>query len=258
MGLALQTKLARTVLSTRSNEGARSYPITDTNRQRSASLDFVHMKAKMVLAKLHNFIYMRMPEKLNFLLTVLLRLKAAIYYRHIFGSFGRESILGKPVLLVNPHLMHVGNNVRIRQGIRLEAIACDRTYLPELRIGDNVNIEHFVQISTIGKLIIGSNVSIGSRTMILCGSHPFFDVNDPVKIGGRLGGKNSIIEIGDGAFIGAGCAVLQNVRIGKCAVIGAHSVVKSNVPDYSVVEGNPAVIVMRYDETNSNWVVVKR
>lgn len=213
---------------------------------------------RTVIAKLRSFIRMRVPAKLNFLSNLLLRLKAMFYYRHIFGSFGGGSTLGKPVLLTNPHFMHIGNNVHIRQCVRLEAVACDATYAPELRIGDNVNIEHFVQISAIGRLIIGPNVSIGSRTMILCGHHPFFDVKNPVKIGNRLAGKKAFIEIGDGTFIGSGVAIMQNVRIGKHVVIGANSVVKSSIPDYSVVEGNPAAVVMRYDEAQDCWMKVER
>lgn len=211
-----------------------------------------------MFAVLRRFIGMRVPDKLSIPSRLLLRLKASLYYRHIFASFGRGSTLGKPVLLTNPHLIHIGDNVHIRQTVRLEAVACDATYTPEFRIGDNVNIEHFVQISSIGKLIIGSNVSIGSRTMILCGHHPFLDVKNPVKIGNRLGGKNAFIEIGEGTFIGSGVAIMQNVRIGKQVVIGANSVVKSNIPDYCVVDGNPAVVVMRYDEAQDSWVTIKR
>lgn len=207
---------------------------------------------------LRRFIVMRLPAKLGFLSRVLLRLKAICYYRHIFGSFGRGSTLGKPALLTNPHFMHLGNNVHIRPFARLEAVACDGSYNPELRIGDNVNIEHFVQISAVGKLDIGSNVSIGSRSLILCGTHPFLDAKSPVKIGDRLAGKNSFIEIGEGTFIGAGCAILQNVRIGKHVVIGVNSVVKTSIPDYCVVEGNPAAIIMRYDEMQDRWATIKR
>ena len=198
---------------------------------------------------------MRLPEKLSVISRRFLLLKAAFYYRHVFASFGAGSTLGKPALLTNPHWIHIGRNVNIRQMARIEAVACDDSYIPEFRIGDNVNIEHFVQLSAIGRLIIGSNVSIGSRTMILCGSHPFLDVKNPMKIGDRLAGKDAFIEIGEGTFIGSGVAIMQNVRIGRKVVIAANSVVKKSIPDYCVVEGNPATIVMRYDELEDRWTV---
>ncbi len=185
------------------------------------------------------------------------RLKSILYYKHLFGTFGKKTVLGKPVLLTNPHLIHIGNDVFIRQGVRLEAIVCDPSHTPELSIGDNVRLEEFVQVSSVGKIRIGPNVTIGCRTVIVCGSHPFLDAKNPTRIGDRVTGQNTSIEIGEGAFIGSGVAILQNVRIGKRAVIGANSVVKTNVPDYAVVEGNPARAVMRYDEAQDRWIPMK-
>jgi len=46
-----------------------------------------------------------------------------------------------------------------------------------------------------------------------------------------------------GAFIGVNAIILPNVVIGECALVNAGSVVKNNVPDYAVVEGNPARII---------------
>ncbi len=209
------------------------------------------------MAHLRRFIRMRFWEKLNFLSRALIRLKAVLFYRFVFGSLGRGSSLEKPALLTNPHLIHIGGDVVIRGGVRLEAVPCDSTYIPELRIGDNVRIEHFVQISSAGRVIIGPNVGIASRTMVMCANHPFLDVNDPVRICDRIEGKNTFIEIGEGALIGAGVVILQNVRIGKRSVIGANSVVKTHIPDYCVASGNPAVVVLRYDAEEDRWQRVK-
>ena len=51
------------------------------------------------------------------------------------------------------------------------------------------------------------------------------------------------VRFGDGAFIGANAIVLKGVAIGEGAVVGAGSVVRSNVPERSVVSGNPASVV---------------
>ena len=56
------------------------------------------------------------------------------------------------------------------------------------------------------------------------------------------------IHISDDAWIGVGVIVLDGVRIGKGAVIGAGSVVTRDVPDNTIVAGVPAkVIRMRND-----------
>lgn len=49
-----------------------------------------------------------------------------------------------------------------------------------------------------------------------------------------------IIEIGDRTFIGAYAIVMPNVRIGSDVVVGSGSVVTRDVPNGTVVAGNPA------------------
>ncbi len=215
------------------------------------------MQWQQLASKLQKHLIQPWPDKLNLAIRLGCRVKGIVYYRRIFGSFGAGSTLFKPMLLCNTQFMHIGKNVSIREGVRLEAVMIDPGNPPELRIGNNVNIEQNVHIVFMGKVRIADNVSITARCSLLGGSHPFFDVNDPVKIGDRLAGSKSIIEIGEGSFLGIGTVVMMNVRIGKHVVIGANSVVKRSIPDYSVADGNPAVIVMNYDQNTQTWLAVK-
>lgn len=52
-------------------------------------------------------------------------------------------------------------------------------------------------------------------------------------------------QIGDNTIIYSGAFILGPVKIGKNCVIGANSVVVCDVPDDSIVGGNPASIVPR-------------
>ena len=51
------------------------------------------------------------------------------------------------------------------------------------------------------------------------------------------------IVIEDNVWIGRGAAILSGAHIGKGSVIGAGAVVKGNIPEYSIVIGNPAKVV---------------
>ena len=51
-----------------------------------------------------------------------------------------------------------------------------------------------------------------------------------------------VTQIGSDVYIGHGAFIMQGVKIGNGAVVGAQSVVTKDVPDYAVVAGSPAQI----------------
>jgi acetyltransferase-like isoleucine patch superfamily enzyme len=73
-------------------------------------------------------------------------------------------------------------------------------------------------------------------------------LEQPLRPGRRL-------EIADGAWIGIGAAIIGNVRIGRNAVVGANTVVTSDVPDHTVVAGNPARVVRQRVDGAWRWEV---
>ncbi len=158
---------------------------------------------------------------------------------------GARCIIRKPLMMRNLRYITLGNNVSIRQGIRLEVVLSNPKRTPVLVIGNNVNIEQNVHIVCHSKIIIGNDVSITGNCAIVDVTHPYGD-EDSGKIGARILDEDSFVEISDGAFLGYGSVVLPNVRIGRKAVIGANAVVTHDVPDYGVVAGNPAKLLKIY------------
>ena len=66
---------------------------------------------------------------------------------------------------------------------------------------------------------------------------------------GMSGSSSDRVIIGNDVWIGICVNILSGVTIGDGAVIGAHSVIAKDVPPYTVVVGNPAVIKKyRFDE----------
>lgn len=51
------------------------------------------------------------------------------------------------------------------------------------------------------------------------------------------------IVVGSNVFIGMNCILLPGTNVGNHVIIGAGSVVRGKIPDYSMVVGNPAVII---------------
>ncbi len=59
------------------------------------------------------------------------------------------------------------------------------------------------------------------------------------------------IQIGANVWIGFDVCVLPGVKIGEGSVVGARSVVASDVPPYTIAAGNPARIIRNLDPSPS-------
>lgn len=194
---------------------------------------------------------------LNKLTSLCARLKTLFWYRPQFREIGSTSTLYKPMLLVNPRYMTLGSRVTIREGARIEALKTNPARTPSLVIGDNTNIEQNVHIVCHCLVHIGKNVSITGNCSIVDVTHPYENIDDPRKIGSRILEEDSSVEIGDGCFIGMGTIILPNVIVGQYCIIGANSVVASDLPAYSVCAGAPAKVIRRYDPATDQWGKVK-
>jgi acetyltransferase-like isoleucine patch superfamily enzyme len=186
-------------------------------------------------------------EKVNYIQTLYHRVKTQVFYRHAFMSIGSNCIIRRPLLLINCANARLGHNVSIREGARIEIVHSNSYRIPELRIGDNVNIEQNVQIVCHSRVLIGSNVSVTANCAIVDVTHPYASMKDIPKMANRVLDEDSYVEIADGAVLGYGCVILPNVRIGRMAFIGANAVVTKDVPDYGVVAGNPAKLLKVYE-----------
>lgn len=64
----------------------------------------------------------------------------------------------------------------------------------------------------------------------------------------KIYGHKDCIEIMDNVFIGANSIICPGVRIGPNAIVAAGAVVVKDVPEGSIVGGNPAVIIGKFDD----------
>jgi len=110
-----------------------------------------------------------------------------------------------------------------------------------IEIGDDVGVSGAV-LSARKRISIGNRVLIGSGVIIVD--------NDahPLVYSERLtGGEECIVAepvvVSDDVFVGARAIILKGVRIGRGAVVGAGAVVTKDVPEETIVAGNPAKVV---------------
>jgi acetyltransferase-like isoleucine patch superfamily enzyme len=140
----------------------------------------------------------------------------------------------------------------------------------KIYIGEHVNFFGNVSIMTGSilaepKLIIGNRVDVGHNVGFVVNEE--IAIDDDVNIGGGAQFRDSDghprdmqariadlpppreeikpIHICRGAWIGQNAFVMKGVTIGEGAIIGANSVVLTDVPPFSVAIGNPARVVVK-------------
>lgn len=113
-----------------------------------------------------------------------------------------------------------------------------------VRIGENCSINHGVFILGRTGVVIGDNVSLSARCMLMDAG---LDITNFRHAATKEHVERPII-IKSGSWIGAGAIVLSGVTIGERCIIGAGSVVTKDIPDFSIAVGNPAKVVRQLPE----------
>ncbi|QOR69900.1 acyltransferase [Ruania alkalisoli] len=139
---------------------------------------------------------------------------------------------------------HLGENCVVSEWAACYADSLtlgDRSYLAafsyvtgDIEIGANSTVNAYAVVR--GTIRIGDGVRIGAHTALLGFDHTFAPERpvheQPVTSAG--------ITIGNDVYIGSHVSVVDGVTIGAHSVIGAGSVVTKDVPEWSIVVGNPA------------------
>jgi acetyltransferase-like isoleucine patch superfamily enzyme len=128
------------------------------------------------------------------------------WYIRLWGArIGKGSFIMKKNYILNPNRLTMGTYSHINRGCTIDCR---------------------------GNVMIGNNVSISHGVYIMTGSHDHQSKD--------FMGRFLPITIDDYVWIGVGAIILQNVHIGKGAVICAGAVVTKDVGDYEIVGGVPA------------------
>ena len=104
---------------------------------------------------------------------------------------------------------------------------------------DRLVLGKFCQIAH-GVRFIGASANHATRGIT---TFPFAVLDPETMLGYQPDRRD--IEVGHDVWLGYGAMVMPGTRIGNGVIVGAGSVVRGDVPDYTVVAGNPAQVVRR-------------
>lgn len=133
-----------------------------------------------------------------------------------------------------------------------------------IQIGDNCYVGANTNIWAADSITIGSNVLIAHNVNIFDNdTHPINiyerreDAENIIWKGIRKNFSSlqySSIVIENDVWIGCNSVILKGVHIGRGAIVSAGSVVTKDVPEYSMVSGNPAVIIQILDQNKGDII----
>jgi acetyltransferase-like isoleucine patch superfamily enzyme len=115
-----------------------------------------------------------------------------------------------------------------------------------LQLGDHVFIGHFNYIDASGGLAIDDGVQITNHVSVLTHStHRTLRLEREAFWGhaAPAGVQRAATSIGAWAFIGPHCTIAPGARIGRAVLVRANSYVGGEVPDFAIVQGQPARVV---------------
>ncbi len=151
-------------------------------------------------------------------------------------------------------LPYIHNNLKVIIGDDVEIYGLNTSFgggkvqeKPILEIGSHTFIGPGVKINVCKNISIGEHCLVAARIIISdSDGHPLnwrkrrnratIEINDVKPI---------VIE--DDVWIGEGSFICKGVRIGRGAIIAAHSVVTKNVPEFTIVGGVPAKTIKQIE-----------
>ena len=110
-----------------------------------------------------------------------------------------------------------------------------------IRIGGGTFLNLGVQVAAVELVEIGEHCMFANGCFVTDGNHRFDDPDKPVTWQGFT--SKGPTRIGDNVWCGANVVVTSGVTIGERCVIGANSVVTTDLPPFSIAAGSPARVL---------------
>ncbi len=169
----------------------------------------------------------------------------------------RIRLLRFPNIIRGRKYIDFGEGLTTGVGCRFDCFPGAKPNEKKLHFGKNVQINDYVHFVAMENITIGDNVLMASHIFMSDNSHGSYkgDENNsnPNTPPTQRDYLTSPISIGDNTWIGEGVIIMPGVKIGKGCVIGAHSIVNKDIPDYSVAVGSPAKVVKQFNFETNIW-----
>ena len=118
-------------------------------------------------------------------------------------------------------------------------------YITHIQIPVGTRIGRGFRISHFGHIVVNPSAVIGDN----------FTISQGCLIGNAVGKRGGVPIIGNNVQMGANSIVIGNSRIGNDVMIAPGAFVNFDVPDNSIVIGNPGQIIKREDSPTRKYII---
>lgn len=156
----------------------------------------------------------------------------------LLGITNQGSFLPKSTHITWPHSIQIGKNCIVKEDVILHV---DGPYDESIRIkiGNNVFIGNNAEFNITSMVSISDDCQIGSGVKFIDHNHGMRK-DLPIR---QQACTSKEIKVHSDVWIGSNTIVLEGVKIGQGAIIGANSLVNRDVPEYEVWAGAPVKFI---------------
>lgn len=161
-----------------------------------------------------------------------LALHAELARRH---AFARGPMHGNVLEMLREGRLRIGPQAYFEPGVWLTSDA------GRITIGGGSLLNLNVMVAAVERVEIGAHCMLANGCLITDANHRYDDPIQPVPWQGFTSKGPTVL--GDNVWLGANVVVTSGVSIGRRCVVGANSVVTSDLPEFTVAVGAPAKVI---------------
>lgn len=183
-------------------------------------------------------------------------------FKYKFYSIGNGVDIDHRSTIDGSRYISIGNHVWIQRGVWLTVPLIDILSIkkrPYLIVEDKVRIGPNCTIAAANKITIGEGVLFGPNVSVFDHCHRYSKIDRPISVQGIQDEGEIIFE--PNSWVGINSVIYsasKKITIGRNSVIAANSVVRDNVEPFTVVSGNPAKIIKRFNSQSQLWENIKK
>jgi len=151
-------------------------------------------------------------------------------------AFARWPVHGNVLEAFREGRLEIGAGTLLEPNVWLTAPGRAR-----IRIGSGTFLNIGVMVASLELVEIGDHCMLANGCFVSDGAHRFDDPHLPVPWQGFT--SRGPTRLGDNVWCGVNVVITSGVSIGERCVIGANSVVTSDIPSHTIAAGAPARVL---------------